>query len=496
MPSNPAYSSPTYNAAPITGDRLAVLAPNAVRQLWKKGVDTFEQTNDFFAEFEGQGPNSLIQTVTDTSRGAGQKITFTVKSGLYHEAHMGDELFNDSRHFEELQLGSNDLTVDWFRHAVRYTERGEEKMGMRGELMDGVPEDLGQWAGRLKTEKMFMLYREQTPGENKIPLTTALNWDAIVTNSQMMKRWGAAPAMVGRDPRGKPVRNYCVVACTDALTSLELDSGYRDILKTTNDAQGSKYLFSGGYTPVRGHVIKEYEAIEHDGYGAIGSPLDPKARLGQALTIATNSYTAVQYIYGGGSDYDANNIFVKPMKYFDQFAYKVQAGVTLSPTAGSFYVAIINSPSATTDPGKYGFYKCNANDGVKLTIESALVDGTTVVAHAAGTGPSLVTTLGSVAWNSAKHSNTHAVDSLVVAVGSDAVAEFSSLILGAASARRGYGKMRNGRAVQEHEGGFVRDVYFKTVFGQAVRTNRKNRAPGVLVLKHKGVVAGTPLPTP
>jgi len=494
--SNPAYSSPTYNAAPITGDRLATLAPNAVRQLWKKGVDTFEQTSDFFAEFEGQSPLSLIQTENSTSAGAGQKITFTVKAGLYGEAHLGDELFNDSRHFEEMNLGTNDLTVDWFRHAVRYTERSEEKMGMRGELIDGVPEDLGQWAGRLKTEKMFMLYREQTPAENKITLSTALNWDAIVTNSQMMKRWGASPAMVGRDPKGKPVRSYCVIACTDALTSLELDSGYRDILKQTTDARASQYLFSGGYTPVRGHVIKEYEAIEHDGYGAIGSPLNPMARLGADLAIVTASYNTAQYIYGGGSDYDANNILIKPTKYFPKYAYTVQAGVTLTPSSDSFYVAIINPPNATTDPNKYGFYKCSANDGVKLTIESALVDGTTVVAHAAGTGPSLVTTLGSVAWNAAKHSNTHTADSLVVLVGSDAVPEFTSLILGAASARRGYGKVRNGRAVQEHEGGFVRDVYFKTVFGQSVRLNRKNRAPGVLAIKHKGMYAGTPLPTP
>ena len=496
MPTNPAYSSPSYIAAPTTGDRLATLAPNAVRQLWKKGVDTFEETSDFFAEMEGASPLSIIQTETDTGKGAGQKITFSVDSGLYGEAHLGDELFSDSRHFEELRLSSNDLTVDWFRHSVRHTERTEHKMGMLGELVGRVPEKLGNWAGRLKTEKLFMMFREQVPGENKLTLSTGLNWDAISTNAQIMKRWGASPAMVGRDPKGKPVRAYTVIACTDALTSLELDTGYRDILKSTRNEEGAKYLFSGGYTPVRGHIIKEYEAVEHDGYGAIGSPLNPMARLGADLTIASASYNSAQYIYGGGSDYDANDILVKPTKWFPQYAYKFQAGVTLSPAAGSFYVAIINPPNAATDPNKYGFYKCNANDGVKLTIESALVDGVTVAAHAAGTGPSLVTTLGSVGWNPAKHSNTHTVNSLVVLVGSDAIPLFTSLILGAASARRGYGSVRNGRAVQEHEGGFIRDVYFKTVFGQAPRTNRLGRAPGVLTLQHKGMYAGTPLPTP
>lgn len=496
IPTNPAYSSPTYLGTPTNGDRLAALAPNAIRQLWKKGVDVFEQTNDFWAEFEGSSPMSLIQTVTDTSKGAGQKITFTTQSGLYGEAHLGEELFNDAGHFEELRIGSNELSVDWFRHAVRYTERSEEKMGMRGELLDNLPEELGKWAGRLKTEKMFMLFRDQTPGENKVTLDTALNWDVIAENTQMMKRWGAAPAIVGRDPKGKSVRSYCVVATTDALTSLELDQGYRDILKQTTDQMGAKYLFSGGYTPVRGHIIKEYEAIEHDGNGAIGSPLNPMAKLGEALAIVSGSYNAPVYINGGGSDYDANNAWVKPTKWFPQFAYKVQAGLTLTPAAGSFYVAVINPPNAAVDANKYGFYKCNANNGVKLTVESALVDGSTVAAHAAGAGPSLVTTLGSVAWNPNKHSNTHPVDALIVVVGSDAIARFDTLALGAACARRGYGKYRNDRRVQEHEGGFVRDVYFRTVFGQSVRVNRKNRAPGVLVINHKGYYAGTPLPRP
>ncbi len=499
--SNPAYTYPTYTASPVTGDQLAAVTPEAVRKLWKAGVDTFEETSDFFAEMEGSSPLSLIQTETDTSKGAGQSITFTVDSGLYGEAHLGEDLFIDSSHYEELRLGTNDLTVDWFRHSVRFTERTEEKMGMRGELIDRVPEKLGDWAGRLKTEKMFMMFREQTPAENQISLDTGLNWNTIVTNAQVMKRWGAAPADVARDPAGKTVRAYTVIATTDALTSLKLDSDYRDILKSTKDPAGAKYIFSGGYTPMDGHIIKEYEAIEHDGYGAIGSPLNPMARLGVAIPSISNS--ALNQISGGGSDLDPSNNLIKPMKFFPQYAYKVQAGVTLSPTPGSFYVAIINPPNAATDPNKYGFYQVAAvtsggttalaNDGVHLTIQIALA---ATAASATGLGAATVTTLGTVTWDSSVHSTNHPQNALVVLVGSDAVPRFKSLIIGASAARRGYGKVRNGRAVQEHEGGFVRDVFFKTVFGQAVRQNRLGRAPGVLVIDHKGVYAGTPLPTP
>ena len=497
--SNPAYHSPSYLGVPTTGDQLAAVTPEAVRRLWKAGVDTFEETSDFFAEMEGRSPMSLIQTETDTSKGAGQTITFTVDSGLYAEAHLGEDLFTDSSHYEELKMGSNDLTVDWFRHGVRFTERAEEKMGMRGELIDRVPEKLGEWAGRLKTEKMFMMFREQTPAENNVTLGTGLNWNAIVTNAQMMKRWGAAPAIVARDPGGKTVRAYTVISTTDALTSLKLDSDYRDILKSTRDPTGAKYIFSGGFTPVDGHIIKEYEAVEHDGYGAIGSPLNPMARLGSAIaSIHTDS---LNRIAGGGGDLDTENILIKPMKFFPQNAYKVQAGVTLVPDGSTFYVAIVNPPNGP-DANKYGFYEVGAlsagdassaaNDGVYLTIKTAL---SATAAAATGLGAAKVTTLGTMVWNGDKHTNNHPQNALVVLVGSDAVPRFKSLIIGASAARRGYGKVRNGRAVQEHEGGFVRDVFFKTVFGQAVRKNRLNRAPGVLVLDHKGTYAGTPLPS-
>ncbi len=505
-PANPAYASPGYTGSPITGDRLKALAPDAVRTLWKKGVEVHAETNDFCAEMTGQSPLSIIQTETDTSRGAGQKIVFTNRSGLYGDAHLGDALFETGAHYEELLMGSNELTVDWFRHAVRYTERSEEAMGMRGEIVQGVPQALGEWGGRMATEKMMMLWRDQVPAENIFTERNNLGWQEIVEYGQIMKRWGAAAPMIGRDPGGKMVRGYCVVATTDSLTALEQDDDFKQALRATNYAPNTKYIFSGGYTPVRGHIIKEYEAIEHDGYGAIGSPMNPMGRLGAARTsVAVN---AANYIILGGSDYDAGNILVKPSKFFPGYAYPVQAGVTLTPSADDFYVAIINPPNAATDPGKYGLYKCgtvsdgsttlSANNGVKLTIKAGLA-ATATSATSSTHGAEKVSAAGALgtdspAWDATKHTNNHPIDALVVLVWPTGIAKFCSFILGAASSRRGWGKYRNHRSTQEKEGGFVRDVYFNSVLGQAVRLNRKDRAPGVMTIWHEGFYAGTPLP--
>jgi hypothetical protein len=280
---------------------------------------------------------------------------------------------------------------------------------------------------------------------------------------------------------------------------LEFDPNFLQALREAGNRGRVNSIFTGGYTNVRGHVIKEYEAIEHDGYGAIGSPLNPMARLGTARTsIAVG---AADYIVGGGSDYDANNILVKPMKHFPEYAYPFLAGDTFTIAGNASYVAIINPPNAATDPNKYGFYKIGvgqpvalvANNGVKLAIESGLASAA-VAATGATSGAARVTTLGGVTWDPTKHTNNHPVDALVVEVDSNCKALFSSFILGAACSRRGYGKFRNRRTTQDYEGGFVRDVYFNTVFGNALRSNRKSRVPGVVVLKHTGKYAGLPLP--
>ena len=64
----------SYDIAPaMGGTTLASMDANSVRHLWQQGIDTFEQTNDFFSEMEG-GPDSVIWEKTDLSKGKGQKI--------------------------------------------------------------------------------------------------------------------------------------------------------------------------------------------------------------------------------------------------------------------------------------------------------------------------------------------------------------------------------------------------------------------------------------
>jgi hypothetical protein len=484
-----------FYESPNTGTSLETMDPDSVRKLWQAGVDVFEQSTDFFEQFEG-GANALIETITDTSKGKGQEIDFSVMSGFYDEPHMGEELFETSDDFEEILLDSNKLKVDWLRHATRVSERMEEVMGMRGEIVSGINEEIGKWLGRLKTEQLFMLFREVIPASNIVfangkaqdTLVSAdtLAWDPVVALKTQMQRLGGMSAQVGRTANGVPIFRNIVIAPSDVLYSLELDPEFRDILKSTRDEESAKTLFSGGYVDVRGQRIMEYTPIDHDGEGAIGSPLNAKALLGNAISAGTTTFD----ITGGGNPTSAAKTKKKYYKYFPGFAYRFLADNVLAPASATRYVLIVNPPNAATDPNKIGMYSyTTGNNGNKITIVNRL--------GSAASG-ARVTTLGSVVWDTGLwnglHTDVHPQGALVLPCNAKGQIFGDVLMLGRRSARRGYGKYRNQRTQQEHEGGFITDRFVTTVFGQALRQDRLGRVPAATRMRVAIQYAGVPTP--
>lgn len=490
--------------APITGTKLATMAPDAVRRMWQSGIDLFEQSEDFFAPMEG-GPNSIIFEKTDLSKGRGQKITFTVGSGFYDEPHIGEQIFETADDYEEFLINTHDLVVDWVRHGVRVSERSEEIMGMRNEIQTGFNTQQGSWAGRLKSEQLFMMFRESLPMDNILyangktanTLVSAdtLDWDEIISLGAILKTKGGEPAQVGALKNGQPVFRNAVVAASDALFSLDMDPSYKQILRDTKVEQYAKMLFEGGYSAPKGHIITEYTPIDHDGEGAIGSPLNPQARLGTAIAAGTAPFA----VTGGGNATSAAKTKKKYFKYFENFQYKfignldATAGgsTTLAQDANTHYLLIINPANAATDPGKIGMYSyTTGNDGNRITITKRLG------AAAAG---DRVTTLGNVVWNTGawlnRHTDTHPAGSLVVQCNANGVPLGHSFMLGKRAAYRGYGKHRNQRVQDDKEGGFLMERYIVSVFGQSLRRDRLGRVPSAVRLTHAIAIPGVSLPT-
>jgi len=495
----------SYDIAPaMGGTSLASMDANSVRHLWQQGIDTFEQTNDFFSEMEG-GPDSVIWEKTDLSKGKGQKITFTVGSGFYKEPHIGDQVFENQTDFEQFRIGSHELFVDWVRHGVSFDERLEELMGMRGEIISGFNTQQGAWAGRLKSEQLFMMFREQLPSENVIyangkTLDTlksadSLSWDEIITMGTQMKSKGGLPAQVGAMENGTPVFRNVVVGTSDALYSLDMDPNYKSLLAQTKAEKYAKLLFEGGYAAPKGHIITEYTPIDHDGQGAIGSPLNPKATLGVAITPQTAPFA----VYGGGNAAAAADSTILYFKYFPNFAYSFIGNT--DPTAGgttnltqdsdTHYFLIVNPPNAPTDPNKIGIYSyTTGNNGNTITVTGQLAPTASGIAK---------TTIGNVTWGQGVWTNittqTHPVGALIFPCNANGQVFGDTLMLGKRAAYRGYGKYRNQRAQQDLEGGFIMQRYIMSVFGQALRKDRLGRVPAVMRLRHAIQYAGIPLPT-
>ncbi len=466
---------------PNTGTSLETLDPSAVRKLWQMGVDIFEQSEDFFDPMEG-GQNALIETVTDTSKGKGQKIRFEVMSGFYDEPHMGEELFETQSDFENILIQGNELEVDFIRHATAFTERTEERLGMRGEIISGVNEEIGKWLGRLKTEQMFMMAREQLPASNIVyagnhsldTLVSAdtLKYDEVLGLTASLKRLGGLPAQTATSKNGQPIWKNCVVATTDALFSLDQDSAFRSILATTRSEEDAKTIFEGGYTNLKGAIIKEYQPIDHDGQGAIGSPLNPKALNGNVITAGTSALT----ITGGGDPVSAAVTKKAYFKYFKNYAYRFLLDITLGQDSNTYYVMIVNPPNDPSNPNKWGMYSYTTGNNGNTIVTTGRLAGS-----ASGEA---ATTLGGVTWNGTINTTEHPAGAQIFQCNSKGQIYGYSLMLGRRAFRRGYGKWRNRRTEQQFEGGFITQRYVTSVFGQAPRRDRLQRVPGCLVLAH------------
>ncbi len=373
-----------------------------------------------------------------------------------------------------------------------------EIMGLGGELKRGVPERLGRWMGKAKSHSMFMTMLHKTNpdnhfyaggrGQNGVTMGDCLTYDEIVKGGAVLKPLGGSPAKIGRDGSGNNIWGAVVMATDNATYGLKQDPTYRLNLQNGFNRGVENLLFSGGVSKVDGHLIKEYVPKRGDIEGAVGSPLNPQALLGVAITAATTTFD----IKGGGNATSAAKTKKKYYKYFPKNTFLWRPGDSLSATseicwdlealgadgatANVFYVRVTNPPNAAVDPGKWCIYEISVNDGNKMTVSARLGPG-------AQTGIRYPT-LGQVTWDANLHTQEHALKSLVTLCNNQGVPLGASLVLYRKAAYRGYGSVRNQRGEDSKEAGFIQERYISSVFGQCLCEDRVGNKPGVAVVKH------------
>jgi N4-gp56 family major capsid protein len=499
-------------------------------ELWRKGVQLSEATENFFQQFEGPSDTYAVQAIRDLSKGAGSKITFRTMAQLFGEGVQGDELVQDKT--EDFRLGSFQLTVDFLRHAVSYNKRTEEKIAIASELKSNVPTMLGNWLGRVKTERLQKLFLHKGNSENYILANTGatteddllsgdtISYDTIIRVGQQLKTRGAKPAMVATNGKNK-INRYLLASTGEALVSLKNESNYLAAVRAAAAAQGeSSVLFTGGYVDVDGHVIREYNPIDHDGFGPIGSSLNARAVYGgyvsssavvtgfPQLNTAAKDRAAFEIAGGGSVTAGARRTQVTSdiygpayFKYFNNFKYRFNPDDSLT-VGGSDrgYVLILSN-------GKYTLAQYSTNDGNRLTLTAVL--GTTAVTSGSfvkslagwktlvtGTAPTNFDAqfADSKIHDTATAANAITPGAVIIQCNKWGVPLGKSIMMGANAAVRGYGSLDGERSEENFDGEFVRKVYVTSIFGQSPYQRPDGRQPNYVVLSHAVKYAGLVTP--
>ncbi len=474
---------------PNTGAALATMSPDSVRLIWQKAIDVFEQTEDFFALFEGESPDSPIHVINDTAVGKGLTFRVTSLAGFYGRGKSGDDLFNDEDDFEQAVINSNEMIADYLRNATSRTQRMDEKMGMVNELSSGLVEQLGKWMGREKSARAGMTFVLKGGPENLLiaganndesTLKTAdgLQYDDVLAMGQSLKPMGGKPCEIGT-VNGVPVYKYCVIGTTPGLFSLKQDPDYKQILRDAapREKMDANPLFTGGYVDLDGHAIKEFNPIDPDGYAWSGSWFNAKAFLGAAITAGTAAFA----IKGGGSAAAAAKTNIDYFRFFPNFAFQFTSTDTYVPGSTEQYLLIVNPKNAAVDAGKIGMYAyTTGNNGNQITITKRLAP--------VQNGPVAMLTVGNVTWNTGvwanKHTQVHPIGATIILCNANGVPIGDTIMIGAMAMLRGYGMFRNSRTQWDVDGGFETRSYIKTVFGQQLRKNVNGKYPGYVRLRH------------
>jgi len=491
-------------------------ASNFLPELWKKGVQLSEAAENFFQQFEGPTESYPVMSIRDLSKGAGTKITFRTMAQLYGEGVQGETLIQDNT--EDFRVGSYNLTVDFLRHAVSYNRRLEEKTALASELKSNVPVMLGNWLGRMKTERLQKLFLHkgtaknyyQANGKGSIDALghkDTLSYDGLIAAGQQLRTRGATPATIGQVGKNK-IKKFVIVSTGEGLLSLKSESKYLAALNAAAAAEGENAKqFTGGFVDLDGHVIRQYDPADHDGFGAIGSPINAKASLGEVFTIsnATANSTSIQ-LKGGGSATAAAKTAPKYFKYFSGYTYptgldQTETAINFSnPTGTASGTSYTKGFILVLSSGKYGLYKYTTNNGNQLTLTAALVK--TTGGFTAGTfnvtrstwNTNETVTLDTGAFSDTNITNTHAVGDLIIECNAQGVPIGRTMVLGAMAAVRGYGSLDGERSEETFDGEFIRKTYITSIFGQSPYVRVDGEQPNYLVLNHAVQYAGLVLP--
>ena len=500
-----------YNVNPANTTNASLLAGTGVTlaQIWDYKCRHHGETPDYFADAETaedspSGANNLVTTKDVTSAGRGQKVNFRNSSGYYGEGKRAEALFTASTDFEQNTLMEYPAYVNVFRNATSANEFTTETNAYRDEIENGVPQKLGAWLDRLKTETIDVrvrdtshsssLFTANSKGVAGLLSSDVLDVNNMLTVSGYLSTLGGRPAVVAKGK--ETISKWVFGPTTEVVTTLQAQSDYQTLWRQSNT--GIDYILKGEVATIGNQIVRPYNVINHDGNGAIGSARLPMGRLSVAIAAGTAALT----VYFGGTPNATNDTTKLYSKHFLGYAYTWLTGVTgevltSNPIIGGTdfttkkYLMIVNPPNpggsyVANGVGYYEYTTGNNGNAItctkRLSATGGVFGGTNTAVATFTTSGSITPTL--VATYGATFAEDHPVDAMIYQCNVRGVPLGFTPVYGAGGILRPYGLHRLKRGMEMEEDGFMARTYLRSYFGTQLRKDNASRTPSVGCIAH------------
>tara|TARA_R100000808_G_scaffold142_3_gene1062 strand:- start:6207 stop:7712 length:1506 start_codon:yes stop_codon:yes gene_type:complete len=326
-------SNPPYIDLPNATDYHDGLSGDVKAKIWSELVKRDAREKNIFRDFKGnEGSGKPISTKSDLSAGGADTVTFTTTTPIRGLGVIGESQLKGNT--DKLRFAGFNVNVDLIRHAVSYTQV-LKLLRFTGKTLDQLSAELmSEWAARKEQDDCMISLRNtaldqgqdgaganvyQLGGNNLLGSTSTgsnsdvLTTDELETTKQHLMSQGAVPMQVDSDLSGADIPQYLFFAPDTFARPLREDSTYLDALKYSKERGNDNPQFKGSYPTWDNNMIHVHNIQVDTADGRQGSPLAPRAYLGNTsdsstgdagLDITTSSVT----LKGGGSAYSAGSL--------------------------------------------------------------------------------------------------------------------------------------------------------------------------------------------
>lgn len=443
--------------------------------VWSRVFENTFKYRSKWKHFAGpEGSGMPITKKSDLTAGMAQDVVFNTVSPIGGQGKLGENLLREST--QSINEHSFRVRVDLERQGIAYSQLIN---WLRKDLNpeQKAAELLSDWFVQKHDDNIQTVLRRyglvQAPGVNLIRVGNRTTQAALISTDYISPSFieqskarlmanGASPIATDLVENGAVVPQYLFYAHDSMVRPLRTNSTFLTTLQYGDIRGKDNALFTGKYPLWDNNVIyADEQALGTDINGRQGTPLQPTAYLGTAITDGTTTL-----LTGGGttdpagsSDYFAN---------FPGYPWYITTSDTLPTDTNTYYAMIYNLTGANA-----GSYEI-----VSYVTGGFSASGNTLTVTRIGSGDAAGNNR---ANTNSRYTTSHPSGSVIVPCTSQGVPLSWAIHAGADALRYAVGNIENMRADQLDDFGLDVGIANNTVRGMNVFTDRRNVAKNFVI---------------